>query len=62
MGLRRILLVQSEDTLYSELSIVLKFLECDVVMRRLDALEEETDVHRRGQGCRAGGFEDGGAL
>jgi sigma-54 specific flagellar transcriptional regulator A len=44
MGLRRVLLVQSESTLCSELSVVLKFLECDVVTRRLNVLDEETDA------------------
>ncbi len=44
MGLRRVLLVQSESIVCSELSAVLKFLECDVVTRRLNVLDEETDA------------------
>lgn len=38
MGLRRILLVQNDSTLCSELRIIFRFLECEVVACDLDAL------------------------
>jgi len=43
MGLRRILLVQRDSVLCTELSVVLRFLDCEVIACDLDALRDETE-------------------
>ncbi|WP_077732539.1 sigma-54 dependent transcriptional regulator [Methylocaldum sp. 14B] len=43
MGLRRILLLQSDSALLTELRIILRFLDCEVIACDLDTLRDETE-------------------